>query len=350
MLKTILSFSILLWEIPSGYLADVLGRKISLVAGGIIWSFSWLIYCSQTSFTWFVMAEIGAGLAGSLISGADTAIAYDSLLQLKQKEKYPQLEGRLVAIAGVSEACCGIIGGALAGVNLVYPFYLQTICIVIYSILAATLIEPTRTLPSRNINQLKQLKEITLLALVKNKKIKWLIIFSGISGCATFLIVWLSQEYLKLLQIPLANFGSSWALFHLVMSLASILAARLENNLGSKKTFYSLVWLITVSYFMLALVKQKWGLIFIATIYIARGIKSPIILNYLNYYLNSDIRATVISISSFVFRLSFVLIAPIIGWIADFYYFDIALISFSLIFLGVSIYAVQNLIKLRVIS
>jgi hypothetical protein len=101
---------------------------------------------------------------------------------------------------------------------------------------------------------------------------------------------------------------------------------------------------------MLALVKQKWGLIFIATIYIARGIKSPIILNYLNYYLNSDIRATVISISSFVFRLSFVLIAPIIGWIADFYYFDIALISFSLIFLGVSIYAVQNLIKLRVIS
>ena len=72
-LKTILSLSILLWEIPSGYLADVLGRKTSLVAGGIIWTFSWLIYCTQTSFTWLAVAEIGAGLAGSLISGADTA-------------------------------------------------------------------------------------------------------------------------------------------------------------------------------------------------------------------------------------------------------------------------------------
>ena len=349
MLKTILSFSILLWEIPSGYLADVFGRKISLVAGGIIWSLSWLIYCTQASFTWFAIAEIGTGLAGSLISGADTALAYDTLLELKQETKYRQLEGKLVAIAGISEAGCGIIGAALAGINLVYPFYLQTICIVIYFIIAATLIEPNRSLPSGNINQLKQLKDISFLALVKHQKIKWLIVFSGITSCGTFLIVWLSQEYLKLQEIPLASFGLIWAFFHIIMSFASILAARIETYLGSKKTFYSLTLLMTISYVLLAVINYKWGLIFIATIYIIRGIKTPIIMNYLNQHINSDIRATVISINSFIFRLTFILIAPIIGWIIDIYSFKIALISYGLIFLLITIYAVKKLVNLKVI-
>ena len=348
-LKTILSISILLWEIPSGYLADVLGRKTSLVAGGIIWTLAWLIYCTQTSFTWFAVAEISAGLAGSLISGADTAIAYDTLLQLEKEKEYRQLEGKLVAIAGISEAACGIIGAGIAEVNLVYPFYLQTICIITYSILAVTLIEPTRSLPSHHPNQLKQLGEITIFALVKHQTIKWLILFSALGGSATFLIVWLSQEYLKLQQIPLAAFGVAWVVFHVAMSIASILAARVENFLGSKTAFGSLICLIAGSYFLLALINQVWGIIFIVTIYIARGLQTPLILNYLNHHIHSEIRATVVSINSFVFRLCFVAIAPIVGWVADNYSLNIALMVFGLIFLILSSYALDKLVKLKVI-
>lgn len=349
LLKTILSIAILLGEIPSGYLADTYGRKTALIAGGIIWSFSWLIYCTQTTFFWFAIAEIGTGLAGSLISGADTALAFDTLLELKQQNKYRQLEGKLVAIAGISEASCGLIGGTLAGINLVYPFYLQTVCIILFSITAMTLIEPNRSLPPQKIKQLKNLSEITHFALIKNKSIKWLIIFSGVGGCATFLIVWLSQEYLKLQNISLASFGIAWAIFHLLMSLASIFATRFESILGSKKAFWTLILLIAIAYLCLALIHQKWGLVFIGLIYIARGLRTPILLNHLNHLVSSDIRATVISINSFVFRLSFVLIAPLIGWIADTYSLAVALLIFSIFFLILSVYSLQKMLSLKVI-
>lgn len=342
-LKTILSLSILLGEIPSGYFADVFGRKTSLVAGGIIWSCSWIIYCITSSFTWFAVAEIATGLAGSLISGADSAIAYDTLLELKQENRYRQLEGKLVAIAGITEAICGLIGGAIASINLVYPFYLQTICIVIYSLIATTLVEPKRTLPSVETNKLKQLKNITIFALFKHSTIKWLIFFSGLTSTATFLIVWLSQEYLQLVEMPLGAFGITWAFLHIVMSFTAVLSAFLENFLGSKRAFWLLASLIGLSYLSLAFITEIWGIIFITTIYVARGLKSPLILNHLNQHINSDIRATVISINSFVFHLCFVLISPVIGRIIDFYSFDIALITFGVIYLIFTSFSLHKL-------
>ena len=58
LLKTILSLSVLLLEVPSGYLADLWGRKACLVLGSGVWIASWLIYCIGTSFTEFAIAEV----------------------------------------------------------------------------------------------------------------------------------------------------------------------------------------------------------------------------------------------------------------------------------------------------
>ena len=160
LLKTILSLSILFLEVPSGYIADKLGRKFCLVVGSAVWLGGWLCYCTGTSFFAFAIAEILAGVAVSLISGADTAIAYETLLELKRESFYRTLEGRLVAIAGITEAICGLVGAAVAEINLVYPFYLQTICLVLYLCLSFTLVEPKRHFETENIQQIQSIKTI----------------------------------------------------------------------------------------------------------------------------------------------------------------------------------------------
>ncbi len=128
LLKTIFSLSVLVLEVPSGYVADRLGRKFCLVAGSGVWIIGWLFYCFGDSFAIFAMAEILSGIAASLISGADTAIAYETLLQLNRESYYRQYQGKLVAVAGITEAVCGLVGAAIAQINLNYPFYLQTVC------------------------------------------------------------------------------------------------------------------------------------------------------------------------------------------------------------------------------
>ncbi len=318
LLKTILSLSILVLEVPSGYLADVWSRKACLVVGSGVWVSSWLIYCLGSSFSEFAIAEILAGVAGSLISGADTALSFDSLLQLGREKYYQIWEGRLVAIAGITEAVCGIIGAAIASVNLVYPFYLQTVCLVIYFCLALTLVEPECHQPIAKNQKLGQLKSI-ILDVFKRPRLRWLILLSGTFSSASFLIVWLSQDYLKLLNIPIQAFGWAWAIFHLGMSLASVNTHHFERILGIKKATLILVLLLAFAYIALGSIEQVWGIAFIMIIYLVRGFSSPLILNAINQQISSSVRATILSINSLVFRIGFAVVAPIVGAIASRY-------------------------------
>ena len=352
LLKSILSLSVFIFEIPSGYIADVLGRKKSLIAGGLVWIFSLILYCLGKGFIIFAIAEVLAGLAASLISGADIAIAFDSLVQIGREGDYRGLQGRLVAIAGVTEAICGIVGAAVASVNLVYPFYLQTVFIVAYCILVLTLVEPKPHISVAQIapqGNIKELLQIVRLALFENKNLRWLILLSANFGTATFLIVWLAQADMSQRGLPTEAFGFAWAFFHIVLSLASIKASLLEDCLGIKQVFLGLILFMGGSYIFLGLIEQTWGIIFIAVIYLVRGLRTPLLLNHINQHVSSSIRATVLSVNSFVFRLGFALVGPIVGWLTDFYSLDIALIISGVGFIVVGLFCLQRLVALRVI-
>ncbi|HEY9770235.1 MAG TPA: MFS transporter [Coleofasciculaceae cyanobacterium] len=332
LLKTILSLSVLVLEVPSGYLADLWGRKACLVIGSGVWIVSWLIYCVGTSFNQFALAEVLAGVAASLISGANTAIGYDTLLQLGREKYYQVWEGRLVAIAGISEAVCGIIGAAIASINLVYPFYLQTVCLVIYFCLALTLVEPKDHQAIAQTQKLKQLQTI-IINVFNRPKLRWLILLSGTFSSASFLIVWLSQDYLKQLNIPIQAFGWAWAIFHLGMSVASVNAHRVERIFGIKKATFLLILILGISYICLGSINQVWGMVFIMSLYLVRGLSSPLILNAINQQISSSVRATILSINSLIFGLGFAVVAPMIGAIASGYDLFTGLIVAGCLFL-----------------
>ena len=345
LLKTILSLSVLVLEVPSGYIADLWGRKACLVVGSGVWIFSWLIYCTGSSFSEFAIAEVLAGVAGSLISGANTALGYDTLLQLGREQYYQIWEGRLVAIAGISEAVCGLVGAAIAAVNLVYPFYLQTFCLMVYFCLALTLVEPK--CHAANVKtQPGQLKRI-IVDVYQRPKLRWIILLSSVFSSASFLIVWLSQDYLQQLDIPIQAFGWAWAVFHLGMSLASINSHHLQRILGIKRAILLLIITLGTSYICLGNIRQVWGLVFILGIYLVRGLCTPLILNTINRQISSSVRATVLSLNSLVFRIVFAIVAPVVGAIASRYDLFFGLIFGGCLFLIAGCFCWWQLVKKR---
>jgi len=78
-LQSIYSISIVVFEIPSGYFADVIGRKKTILIGAWLGLIGYSIYSFTEGFWSFVFAEITLGIGQSMISGADSAMLYDSL-------------------------------------------------------------------------------------------------------------------------------------------------------------------------------------------------------------------------------------------------------------------------------
>ena len=143
------SFSIVVFEIPSGYIADLWGRKNTLVFGTICGAVGYLIYSFTSTFWGFLIAELILGIGESFVSGADSAMLYDSLAHLRSTKKYLKFEGQITAVGSFSETIASSIGGSLAiATGLRAPFIAQAIVAAIGIPAAMTLLEPDRKMIS----------------------------------------------------------------------------------------------------------------------------------------------------------------------------------------------------------
>ena len=124
-LKSVYSIAMVSLEIPTGYLADVWGRRNCLIAGCIFCFLGFTNYSISDTFTAFFLSEILLGFGQSLVSGADSALLYDTMLYYKKEDAYLKYEGRVTMVGNFSEAFAGIFSGLLAVYSLRFPFYAQ---------------------------------------------------------------------------------------------------------------------------------------------------------------------------------------------------------------------------------
>jgi len=330
-LLSIYSVTIAVLEIPSGFLSDVWGRKNTIILG-IIFSFlGFVIYTYSYSFLNFAVAEIFLGIGQSMVSGADSALLYDSLLEINKKKEFVKYEGRMVSVGNFSEAAAGVAGGFLAEMSIRYPFYGQAIVTFIAIPAAFMLIEPSRHEALEKYN-FKQILKIIKHALFDNKLLRYAIIFSSIIGCATLTMAWFAQPYFKLIGLKLSYFGIIWTALNLTVGIFSFLSYKIENKLGQKKSTWFITISIPLGYILLSFFSSLWAISLLFTFYICRGIATPILKNYINKLTKSNIRATVLSVRNLIIRLFFIILSPFLGWYTDHFTLNQALLLAGIIF------------------
>ena len=112
-LQALFGLAVVVFEFPSGYLADRIGRRRSLLVGGTLAIAGWLAYTRATTFASVAVAEMLLGAGSAFISGADRAMLWTSLGESGRLREYPRWEGRLRAGAQISEAVSSAVGGWL---------------------------------------------------------------------------------------------------------------------------------------------------------------------------------------------------------------------------------------------
>jgi MFS family permease len=103
------SVCIIVFEVPSGYFADRLGRRQSMLIGTISAAIGFGIYAFSDTLPEILCAQFFIAIGGSFISGSDTALLYDTLIELKQADQYQRIAGRLGSIGNFSEGIAGLV-------------------------------------------------------------------------------------------------------------------------------------------------------------------------------------------------------------------------------------------------
>ena len=332
-LKAIYSVAIVVLEIPSGYLADVLGRKKTLVIGSILGFLGFFTYSISFGFIGFLIAEIILGFGQSLISGADSAMLYDTLEDLNRKNEYSKYEGRVISIGNLAETIAGILGGLLVGISLRFPYIAQTVVAFIAVPASLTLIEPLHKTESINFG-FKHILKIVKYSLYDNKDLRWNIFHSSIIGAATLTMATLIvQPYLLSLKIPLFYFGIIWPALNITVGIVALYAHKIEKEIKRNYSLLLISLFIPLGYLGLSWTFSYWGLAVLIVFYIFRGFATPILKDYINQFCTSNIRATVLSVRNFVIRIFFAIIGPFIGWQIEKFSLKNALLLSGLIFL-----------------
>ena len=315
-LQACYSLSVGLMEIPSGYAADILGRRKTLILGCVLAFVGFGLFSVSYNFWWFLVAEILLGLGNSFISGADSALMYDSLLEVKEEDRFLKYEGRSISIGNFSEAAAGILGGFLAAMSFRYPAYAQVIVTFIAIPVALSLVEP-KIHKARLKSSWKSIFKVVHFSLIEHKTLRTHIIYSSVIGVSTLMMAWLAQPFLKDIGVNMKNYGLVWATLNIIVGVFAFRAHHIEKRFTELTSLY-IIGIITVStYFFIGTHMTYLSLLVLFLFYANRGYATPLLRNYINRYTESNVRATVMSVRSFIIRISFAIIAPFIGWIAD---------------------------------
>ncbi len=338
LLQAIYSVAIVILEIPSGYLADVIGRRRTLILGSVFGTLGFATYSLSHGFTGFLVAEIILGIGQSCISGADSAMLYDSLLERGEEKKYTRFEGRITSLGNIAEAIAGIIGGLLAGISLRIPYLAQSFVAFIALPAAITLVEPVRKMPLIN-RGIMEIFQIARFALFKDRPLRRNILFSAITGTSTLTMAWFAQPFFEHAGIDILYFGILWTTLNLTVALTSYNAHHLEKRIGQSRSILLIAVALPLGYLALSRFQQAWGLIILYLFYLVRGYATPVLKDYINRVTASHIRATVLSVRNFIIRLFFALTGPLLGWVKDIYSLPQALTLAGFVFLAFCIMA-----------
>lgn len=346
-LQSFFSIWIVLLEIPSGYFADRVGRREAMLFGTSFAFLGFSIYPLASEFWHFCGVEWLLAIGFSCISGADSALIYDTLLETGRESEYKKIEGRMLSIKSFSQGVAAIVGGFLAVKSLYLPFYVEAVVLFFAVPIAYSLVEPKRRKLRTKRGRFQEILDIVKYSLHGHNEVKWLILYAAVVTTSTLVMVWFAQPYFLYISLPLAWFGIVWAVLQFSISIFALMSHRIEAYLGKRTSLISLVVLAALGYFLLGAMSSLWALGALLIFYFLRAFSLPVLRDYVNALISSDKRATVMSVKNMVGRLLFVALGPILGWVADVYTLSFALTLSGGIFLTLGLVALGFLYKHR---
>jgi MFS family permease len=323
LLQAFFTFWAFILEIPTGFIADKYGRKISLALGGLITAIGFSLYGLVNNYWVFLLAEFICAFGYTLVSGADKALLYDSLLKTKKQENSKVVLSRYES-AGTLGILIGLpVGSLIVGSNILpYPktlpltLLISAVFFLLTFFVAITLKEPARK------EKVKEFIEEGIEGfkyIFKHRKLRVFALNFAFISATTFFMFWFYQSLTGLIGIDVKYNGFIGAGFNLFSILLLLNIEKIEKFFGMKNVlFYSA---LLPGLFFIGMFFLRDVYFVLISIFMITGLKlmrSPVLSDFMNKQIESRNRATVLSGVSMLEKIIIMVLYPIVGLLADF--------------------------------
>lgn len=320
--QSVFAGTVFLAEIPTGYIADKFGRKVSMSLGyflnalGLI-----LIVISPTVIGLYAMNIIRA-IGTAMVSGANEALLYEA--SQDEKLDYKQQSSAAISngIAGlfVAGLVTAVIYGQYGSVSYV-PLILATAGLQIFITFFALTLKEHKQRDS-NVSAVKaEVKLFTSLTktfqLMRNNKTIFALTMIGLlTICNEYFLYGTYGPHFNNTGVNNFWVGAAFSIALLINFVLQRYVYLIENYLTFEKAFVLIKILSIIGYFGLALASQSPVIVILAigTIGVF-NIERPIISDYANQEIESSVRATVLSGMSLASRLAKMILTLLLGFV-----------------------------------
>lgn len=360
---TTLELACFIFEIPTGIVADVYSRKLSIVIGGVLTGVGFILEGSISSFIFVLVAQIVWGLGSTFISGSLEA-------WIAEEEKNKDLDEIYIkgAQAGQIGAFIGIVlSTVIANFSVRLPIIVSGVLFIILALFLWLYMPENNFKPSApgDLNTFKKMVYTfkSGLKFVKSKSILMILLavtlFYGLSSEGYDRLS--NAHFLQDTTLPkLGNLSSvTWfGIFGILGMILSFIvmhfmAKNLKNEDNRKNGKLLLcINILYISSMLIFALTRNFSLMLIA--YLAtntfRIINEPIFSAWLNGHIDDNSRATVLSINGQMNSLGQILGGPIIGIIATNISVSIGIVCTSLLVAPVLVLYIISMIMDKKIS
>ena len=309
-----------LGEIPTGVVADVYGRRTSMLIGAALMGISMLLWPVVPFLPLIVLAYAGMALGYTFLSGAEDALFYESLKATGRADDYARFAGRVNATHVAAFAIGTAASGLLASIDMIVPFLVGGVCILSMFGVVLTFKEPHNHEHPTGQSRLsyRTVLRQSLAMLRERPGLRYPIFFLALVPLAAFFMetLFVQPQALKF-GVPIAGIGFIVMAVQIINIAASTWSQPIATRVGERRVIYLAPLVIVFSLVALAAFQVLPALIFIAVIGFATALLRPLIMNRIHAEVTDDVRATILSMQSLTGTALMALSEPALGYIAD---------------------------------
>lgn len=324
------TLGMVVFEIPTGIVADSRGRRVSYLLGTITLGastlFYYLLWLAHASFVWWALASVLLGLGFTFFSGAVEAWLVDALEASQYDGKLESVFGRGQTANGVAMLIGTLGGGVLAQVlNLGAPYIVRGGILILMFVVAWRTMHDVGFTPQRGETPLHAMRTLLRQSIKQGwhvPPVKWLMLSGMLLASVGFYVFYALQPYLlQLYGNPKAYIiaGLASALVAAAQIIGGLFAGRVSALFAKRTTaLLSLVLVssaVLIGLFMLHNFYAALGLVFVWGLAFAMTL--PIRQSYLNGMIPKAQRATVLSFDSMLSEFGSSAIQPGLAHAAD---------------------------------